>query len=119
MECGLWRVEWRWETLCEASRLKIAILSTDQRYLGLALLRVEDATWLFVEVTAAGVGDFVELAFLPKLATSEPIKAAEVSQSDAHHRLLAGVVSLQESSNSYAPAPGSGMSLFTFLRHSH
>ena len=82
-----------------------------QRYLGLALLRVEDATWLFVEVTTAGVGDFVELAFLPKLATSEPIKAAEVSQSDAHHRLLAGVVEILR-------AGGAGYE-FVYLSHSH
>ena len=81
-----------------------------QRYLGLALLRVEDATWLFVEVTAAGVGEFVELAFLSKLATSEPIKAAEVSQSDAHHR-LAGVVEILR-------AGGAGYE-FVYLSHSH
>ena len=81
-------------------------------YLGFALLRVKDATWLFVEMTAADMGDFVELTFQPKLATSEPIEAAEVSQSDAHHRLLelrrAGVV-----------GPSAVGYEFVYLSHSH
>ena len=43
-----------------------------------------------MEVTA-GESDFVELAFVQKFSTSEPMKTAEVSQSDGHHRLRAEV----------------------------
>ena len=58
---------------------------TLQTYLWFLLLYVEDAAWLFVEVTAGADGDFQDLAFLPMIAANEPMKSAEVSQSDAHH----------------------------------